>query len=143
MTQLFLLSGAVRDDPAVDAWFLAGDDGPGDEGLRALARQWFDRMRACGTDVDELLHDGHPTACVGDAAFGYVNAFGAHVNVGFFHGATLDDPAGLLEGSGKRMRHVKLRGGHPVDAPALELLIAAAYRDIRSRLEGQAGPRDA
>jgi hypothetical protein len=91
-------------------------------------------MRECGEDVRELLHDGHPTACVGDAAFGYVDAFRAHVNVGFFHGATLDDPARLLEGAGKRMRHVKLRWGKPVNAAALNDLIAAAYQDIRSRL---------
>jgi hypothetical protein len=71
---------------------------------------------------------------VGDAAFGYVNAFRAHVNVGFFHGAMLDDPAGLLEGTGKRMRHVKLRWAQHVNAVALSELIAAAYRDIRLRL---------
>jgi hypothetical protein len=93
-------------------------------------------MRGCGADVRELLHDGHPTACVGDAAFGYINAFTAHVNVGFFHGAMLDDPAGLLEGTGKRMRHVKLRFTQHVKAAALRELIAAAYRDIRSRLAG-------
>jgi hypothetical protein len=65
---------------------------------------------------------------VGDAAFGYVNAFSVHVNVGFFHGALLDDPAGLLEGTGKRMRHVKLRRAQQVNAAALSELIAAAYR---------------
>ena len=94
-------------------------------------------MRACGTDVRELLQDGHPTACVGDAAFGYVDAFKAHANVGFFFGAALDDPAGLLEGAGKRMRHVKIRWGREADTAALSALIAAAYRDIRSRLGSQ------
>ena len=68
-------------------------------------------MRRRGADVHELMHDGCPTACVGDAAFGYVNAFREHVNVGFFTGAFLSDPDGLLEGTGKRMRHVKLRPG--------------------------------
>jgi hypothetical protein len=120
---------AVRRDPGVDAWFAVGDE------LRSLALPWFELMRACGGDVRELLHDGHPTACVGDAAFGYVNAFTAHVNVGYFHGAALDDPAGLLEGTGKRMRHVKLNLAQPVDAAALTALIAAAYRDIRMRLK--------
>ena len=99
-----------------------------------MAQPWFERMRGSGADIRELLHDGHPTACVGDAAFGYVNAFSAHVNVGFFHGATLDDPAGLLEGAGKCMRHVKLRWGEPVNVAALNELIVAAYRDIRLRL---------
>ena len=91
-------------------------------------------MRGCGADVRELLHDGCPTACVDDAAFGYVNAFTAHVNVGFFHGASLDDPAGLLEGSGRHMRHVKLRWGQEVDVAALGNLVSAAYRDVGLRL---------
>jgi len=86
--------------------------------------------------VREILHEGYPAALVGDAAFGYVNAFRTHVNVGFFHGAALDDPAGLLEGAGKRMRHVKLRPDRPVNAEALSALIAAAYGDIRARLGG-------
>jgi hypothetical protein len=143
MSEIFRLSGAVRRDPAVDAWFAGSArldpqidallPEPADE-LRRIARTWFERMRGCGPDVHELMHDRHPVACVEDAAFGYVNAFTAHVNVGFFDGATLDDPAGLLEGSGKRMRHVKVRWGEPVDASALSELIAAAYRDIRLRL---------
>ena len=105
--------------------------------MRRLAQPWFDALRACGPDVGELLHDGHPTACVGDAAFGYVDAFSAHVNLGFFHGADLDDPAGLLEGAGKRMRHVKVRWGQPVDAAALNALIASAYQDLRARLAAE------
>jgi hypothetical protein len=92
-------------------------------------------MRDCGADVRELMHDGCPVACVEDAPFGYVNAFQAHVNVGFFHGAALADHAGLLEGTGKHMRHVKLHWGEPVNAAALTQLIMAAYRDIRLRLK--------
>ncbi len=127
--ELLRFPAAVKRDPRVDAWL----SGPDDE-MRRLARPWFERMRGCGADVREILNDGHPNACVGDAPFGYVNAFRAHVNVGFFYGAALGDPAGLLEGSGKRMRHVKLRWGEPVNAAALDELIAAAYRDIRVRL---------
>jgi hypothetical protein len=95
-------------------------------------------MRGCGADVRELLHDGHPTACLGDAAFGYVNAFTSHVNVGFFQGASLADPAGLLEGNGKRMRHVTLRWGKPANDAALSELISAAYRDMRRRVGSSA-----
>ena len=80
------------------------------------------------------MHDGCPAACVGDAAFAYVNAFSAHVNVGFVHGAALEDPQGLLEGAGKRMRHVKIRWAQPVNEAALGALIAAAYADMRLRL---------
>ena len=122
--------GAAPRDPAIDAWIRTH---PG--ALGALARTWFACIRGCGVDVRELLHDGHPTACVGDAAFAYVNAFTAHVNVGFFHGAELPDPGGLLEGSGRLMRHVKLRPGTAVDAAALKALIEAAYWDMQRRLE--------
>ncbi len=142
MSKLFRLSGAVQRDPEVDAWFSgpvrldpeidAWLSEPADE-LRRIARTWFEHMRGCGADVRELMHDGCPVACVEDAPFGYVNAFKAHVNVGFFYGATLADPAGLLEGAGKRMRHVKLRWGKSVNPAALNDLIAAAYRDIRLR----------
>ena len=102
--------------------------------LGAIAQRWFEVMRACGDDVRELLHDGHPTACVGDAAFGYVNAFKAHVNVGFFHGAEIADPAGLLEGTGRFMRHVKLAPDRNVDAKALTTLIERAYADMKERV---------
>ena len=123
---------AVQRDPAVSAWM---DQRSGE--LGAIARHWFGVIRDCGDDVRELLHDGHPTACVGDAAFAYVNAFKAHVNVGFFHGAELADPAALLEGTGRSMRHVKLRPGVDIDATALIKLIESAYSDLKRRLEAE------
>ena len=105
--------------------------------LGAIAQRWFEVMRDCGYDVRELLHDGHPTACVGDAAFAYVNAFKAHVNVGFFRGAEIADPEGLLEGAGKFMRHVKLRPERDVDDTALKKLIETAYTDMKWRLNAE------
>ena len=83
----------------------------------------------------ECLHDGCPVACLGDAPFGYVNVFSAHVNVGFFRGAALPDPARLLQGTGKSMRHVKLKPGDPTDDFSLSRLIEAAYADIKNRVE--------
>jgi hypothetical protein len=103
--------------------------------LGAIAKRWFEVVRSCGDDVRELLHDGHPTACLSGAGFAYVNAFKAHVNVGFFRGAELADPEGLLEGTGRFMRHVKLRPSEDVDAKALTRLIRAAYADMKRRLE--------
>lgn len=123
-------AGGARRDPAVEAWL---DTRSGE--LGALARRWFDVMRACGDEVLELMHDGCPVACFGDAPFGYVNVFRAHMNVGFFHGAALADPDHLLEGQGKSMRHVKLRPGEAVPAAALHRLIEAAYADIKERVE--------
>jgi hypothetical protein len=136
--EIFRVSGGVTRSPAVDAW-LAGD--PVD--LRSLAQEWFEQMRRCGKDVRELMHDGCPVACIEDAPFGYVNAFKSHVNVGFFYGAMLGDPAGMLEGSGKRMRHVKLQPGSEFDTAALRDLIRAAYVDIKTRLAAERSSQDA
>lgn len=129
MSRLMLFPTAVKHEAAIDAWLDARRGELGD-----MARRWFEVMRACGPDVRELLHDGHPTACVGESAFCYVNVFTAHVNVGFFLGAYLSDPHGLLEGTGKFMRHVKLRPGDPVDEAALKELIKSAYLDMRARI---------
>lgn len=129
-TGLLRFDGALPRDPAIDAWFLAH---PGE--LGDLAQRWFAVMRTCGDEVRELLHDGAPTACLGDAPFAYVNVFTAHVNVGFFHGFALRDPHHLLQGTGKRMRHVKLTAGNSIDAEALRQLIERAWADIKDRVE--------
>jgi hypothetical protein len=129
-TELLRFNGAVGRDPAIDAWMSehAGE-------LGAIAHQWFEEMRKCGDEVRELMHDGCPVACLGDVPFGYVNVFTSHVNVGFFQGASLRDPARLLQGNGRFMRHVKLRPATPANAEALSSLIDAAYADIKARVE--------
>ena len=127
--RLFLLPGGRRRDPAIDQWMRAQPDE-----LADIARAWFDVMRTCGDDVRELIHDDHPTACAGDAAFAYVDAFTGHVNVGFFQGVELADPDGLLEGTGKFMRHVKIKPGRPVKEAALRELIELAYANIKERV---------
>ena len=129
MHGLLRFTGAKKRDAAINVWLKKQ---PGE--LGELARTWFAELRGCGNDVRELMHDGCPVACVEDVPFGYVNVFKAHVNVGFFLGAELQDPAGLLEGNGKRMRHVKLKPGRPLDTPALIALIDAAYLDVIARL---------
>jgi len=129
-TQWLRFDDTVERDPAIDAWL---NKHRGE--LGAIARDWFEVMRQCGDEVREVLHDGCPVACLGDAPFGYVNVFTSHVNVGFFHGASLPDPAHLLLGTGKRMRHVKLKPGTPTDDASLNRLIENAYADIKSRIE--------
>jgi hypothetical protein len=127
---LLRFDGAIERDPAIDVWMKkhAG-------ALGAIAREWFEAMRKCGDEVRELMHDGCPVACLGDVPFGYVNVFASHVNVGFFHGASLPDPARLLQGTGKHMRHVKLRPETAANTAALNRLIEMAYSDIKTRIE--------
>lgn len=129
-TDLLRLNGTVERDPAIDAW-MRGHAGE----LGAIARQWFEVMRMSGDEVRDLFHDGCPVACFGDAPFGYVNVFTSHVNVGFFHGAALADPGRLLQGSGKFMRHVKLKRRSATDAAALKRLIDGTYSDVKARVE--------
>jgi hypothetical protein len=132
MNQLMRFPSSVKQDPAIVGWMHEHSGN-----LGAIAQYWFEVMRNCGDDVRELLHDGHPTACVGDAAFAYVNVFKAHVNVGFFRGAEIADPDGLLEGTGKFMRHVKVRPERDVDATALMKLIETGYADMKRRLKAE------
>ena len=129
-SKLLRFNSAAERDPAIDAWMKKhrGE-------LGAIAHEWFQVMRKCGDEVRELLHDGCPVACLGDAPFGYVNVFTSHVNVRFYHGASLPDPARLLQGTGKFMRHVTLRPGTATNAAALSGLIDAAYADIKARVE--------
>jgi hypothetical protein len=134
---VFRLCVGLKRDPAVDLWLSDGT-----VKLRSVAQRWFSQMRQCGDDVRELMHDGCPVACVEDAPFGYVNSFKSHVNVGFFYGATLEDPEGLLEGSGKRMRHVKLSPDRKLNTAALSDLIDAAYADLGARLVGERPLKD-
>lgn len=135
MSRLFRFNTTFQTDPDITRWFQDRD-----HELGAMARRWFSVMHRCGKDVTQILHDGHPTVCVQNVAFAYVNAFTAHVNVGFFHGAELPDPEGLLEGSGKFMRHVKLRPGLGCDENALVQLIETAYRDVKERLSRSTSP---
>lgn len=129
MRALFKLEHSAQLEPAVRGWFESHADPLGE-----IAQRWFNVIRASGKDVWEVMHDGQPTACVNGVAFAYVAAYTSHVNVGFFHGAELSDPKGLLEGSGKFMRHVKIRPGHDIDELAMCALIESAYADIKSRL---------
>lgn len=121
--------GTVKRDPAVDRWL--DKQTPA---LGSIARYWFEVMRSCGDDVREIMHDGCPVVCIEDAPFGYVNAFRAHVNIGFFFGAFLKDPAKLLDGNGKFMRHMKVRPGDEIDSDALRKLIEGSYLDVKARL---------
>ena len=128
--KLLRFNGGLAHDPAIDAW-MSQHPAP----LADLARTWFEVMRKCGDEVRELIHDGCPTACLGDAAFAYVNVFTSHVNVGFFQGAALPDPSRLLQGNGKSMRHVELQPATPTNRAALARLIELAYADMKARVE--------
>ncbi|WP_339814545.1 DUF1801 domain-containing protein [uncultured Imperialibacter sp.] len=129
MEKLFQYTGKDLQNITMDEWLTSKS-----LSLRPIASRWFDEIKNCGDDVQDIFHDGHPIGCVDHAPFAYVDAYSAHINVGFFYGAFLPDRFGLLEGSGKRMRHVKIRPNEPCNESAIAALIEAAYEDIKRRL---------
>jgi hypothetical protein len=130
MIALLDLDNTLEADPVIANWWSTKSPA-----LSVIARHWFDVMKACGPDVRESLHNDYPAACLQHFPFAYVDAFTAHVNVGFYLGAMLPDPSGMLIGTGKRMRHVKIFPDTDLDEQALEALIRASYLDMKSRLE--------
>ena len=61
--------------------------------------------------------------------YAYIAVLGSHVNLGLYHGASLTDPSGLLEGVGKNLRHVKLRDDASAKSPAITALLREAIAD--------------
>ena len=64
----------------------------------------------------------------------YILPYEQWVNFGFYRGTDLPDPEGLLEGTGAKMRHVKVRSEEDAEAPALEALVKAAIPERRTAL---------
>lgn len=129
MEKLLLYTGKDLQDLTMDVWLK--DKAPA---LQRLAIKWFNEIKNCGDDVQDIFHDGYPIACVNNAPFAYVNIFTSHANVGFFYGADLKDKKGILEGIGKRMRHIKIKPGLAQDEKEILDLIKGSYMDIKRRL---------
>lgn len=132
MPRLFRFPVTKKRDEQIENWIDEHTDL-----LGSMAVHWFEVLRNCGDDVREILHDNQPTACVEDTAFAYVDAYKSHINIGFFNGAGLDDPAGLLEGTGKYMRHVKLYPDKEINEVALLKLINRAYKNIKKEIKSE------
>jgi hypothetical protein len=63
--------------------------------------------------------------------YAYIGVQASHVNLGFYHGTSLSDPAGLLEGTGKELRHLKLRNVSEVKHPSVAALVREAISERR------------
>jgi len=61
--------------------------------------------------------------------YAYIAVQSSHVNLGFYHGVSLTDPSGLLEGAGKKLRHVKLHDLASAKRPAITALLRQAIAD--------------
>src|ERR1017187_10344476 len=66
--------------------------------------------------------------------YAYIGVQKAHVNLGFYYGAILPDADGLLEGTGKKLRHLKIRSLDVAESTAVKALLKAAIAERRERL---------
>lgn len=100
--------------------------------MRPVAIRLREVIQAVDPDAVEVVRLGDRAATYGlgprkmREGYCYVLPYRGWVNLGFFQGLELADPEGLLEGSGARMRHVKVRTTEAADQPAIRALIQAA-----------------
>ncbi|MEM7531852.1 MAG: DUF1801 domain-containing protein [Chloroflexota bacterium] len=108
--------------------------------VEPIARRLKEVVLAGFPDAVEVVRLGDAAASYGvgekkmSEAHVYIMPKARYVNLGFYHGAGLPDLDGLLEGTGKKLRHVKVRSLEDADKPAVQALIAAALAERRSAL---------
>ncbi|MCS6818902.1 MAG: DUF1801 domain-containing protein [Chitinophagales bacterium] len=64
----------------------------------------------------------------------YIKPLKDSVNLGFFHGAKLNDPQKMLQGTGKSLRHVKFKRKEDIDLEAVKMLLQAALKEHNERI---------
>lgn len=105
------------------------------EGVDASLRPLFKAVRAFvrkhAPELKERIFMDVPSYWSSDALL-YLADYSKHVNLGFNRGAHLPDPHGLLEGTGKNLRHVKIRGKEDLTPELAQLLRAAVAHDSSS-----------
>lgn len=112
----------AQPDPRVEAWLAERPRTV--RPIAAAARELLDEGLP---KARQAIKWGYPT-WVGAGNVVALADHGEHVNLQFYRGARLPDPSGLLEGTGKRMRHVKLRHARDVRTPGVKALVRAAWR---------------
>lgn len=99
--------------------------------IRELANQARALVRSEMPDAKEIVYLGYgsiiftPGETMGESVV-FLAPFKDRLNLGLMYGASLPDPEKLLEGTGKNMRHVKIRNADQLQAPALRALLHAA-----------------
>jgi hypothetical protein len=108
--------------------------------VEEIARRLRALIEAIHPDAVEVPRPGERTSGYGvgprkmSETYAYIAPQTTYVNLGFYHGVSLPDPAGLLEGTGKELRHVKIRSIEEADQPPVRHLIREALRERRTAL---------
>jgi hypothetical protein len=107
-------------------------------------RSIVSRLREIVVDVDpdtvEVVRLGDRAATYGvgpkkmSEGYAYILPHKNWVNLGFYMGVALPDPAELLEGTGKKLRHVKVRSVEDAERPELRALIEQALAERKQAL---------
>jgi hypothetical protein len=116
-----VVSTSTHHEPAVDA-YVREQEGDARETVAMLV----ELVRRNVPERTERIHHGVPWFWTHGKPFCYVAVHTEHVNLGFRHGAQLDDPEHLLEGTGASMRHIKLIGPKAVPKTRLAKMIKQA-----------------
>jgi len=101
--------------------------------LRALAQELHPEAVEVARPGDRAVSWGWGPKKMSEA-YAYALPYAAHVNLGFYRGAALPDPTGLLQGTGKAMRHLAVRQVAEIAAPAIRALLIAARDERRAAL---------
>jgi hypothetical protein len=112
-------------------------------GLAAIARRLRAVIRAVDASTVETVRLGDNAATYGVGpkkmtdGYAYIMPMRGYVNLGFYQGAVLADPERLLEGTGKGLRHVKIRSLAEANRPSVRALVATALARRRSGATGR------
>lgn len=113
-----------------------------EEPLKPIVRKLREVIFETDPEACEVVRLGDRAATYGvgpkkmSEGYCYIMPHKRWVNLGFYKGVGLDDPEGLLEGTGKNLRHVKIKTPDDAGLPAVRELIRAAFRERRSALKG-------
>ncbi|MGH8160474.1 MAG: DUF1801 domain-containing protein [Rhodanobacter sp.] len=103
--------------------------------LRPICKSLRHQIASLHSGFDEIVWPKHKIASFGTGPkkmtehYAYIAVQDSHVNLGFYYGASLPDPQGLLEGTGKKLRHVKIHDVSASNAASVIALLRAAIAD--------------
>lgn len=106
--------------------------------IQSIARRLREIIMTIHQDCVEVPRPGEHSAAYGlgekkmSEAYAYIMPQGPYVNLGFFHGVELKDYESLLEGSGKRLRHIKIYSIEESNSPVIEKIIKAALQERKT-----------
>jgi hypothetical protein len=114
--------------------------GGASDDVRRIAVALRDRIATIHPEAVEVPRAGERSVSYGlgpkkmSEAYAYLMPQTSYVNLGFFYGTDLEDPSGTLEGTGKKLRHVKVRSVEQANGPEVSALLARSIAERKKTL---------